>query len=76
MLRPHPAEPGHGAAAGPTLRPARGMVEVAQPLRPASSVAEVPRLREPHAGARRLLAGQEERLARRCVPAPRTPPRR
>ena len=39
--RPHPAEPGRGAAAGPTLRPARGMVEVAQPLRPASSVAEV-----------------------------------
>ena len=33
--RPHPAEPGRGAAAGPTLRPARGVVEAAQPLRPA-----------------------------------------
>ncbi|XP_066325060.1 uncharacterized protein [Miscanthus floridulus] len=38
--RPHPAEPGRGAAAGPTLRPARGVVEAAQPLRLASSVAE------------------------------------
>ena len=40
--RPHPAEPGRGAvaAAGPTLRPARGVAEAARPLRPASSVAE------------------------------------
>ncbi|XP_066323242.1 uncharacterized protein [Miscanthus floridulus] len=38
--RPHPAEPDRGAAAGPTLRPARGVVEAAQPLRLASSVAE------------------------------------
>ncbi|XP_066359893.1 uncharacterized protein [Miscanthus floridulus] len=43
--RPHPAEPGRGAAAGPTLRPARGVVEAAQPLRPASSVAEAARRR-------------------------------
>ena len=45
--RPHPAEPGRGAAAGPTLRPARGVVEATQPLRPASSVAEAARRRLP-----------------------------
>ena len=45
--RPHPAEPGRGAAAGPTLRPARGMAEAARPLRPASSVAEAARRRLP-----------------------------
>ena len=45
--RPHPAEPGRGAAAGPTLRPARGVVEATQPLQPASSVAEAARRRLP-----------------------------
>jgi len=73
---PGGARPWCGGGADAPASPRHGGGGAAPPASQQRGRGGLPRLREPRAGARRLLAGQEERLARRCVPAPRTPPRR